>query len=313
MKKRNKVNRVLTEREILATTNHPFIVTLYYSFQSQKCLYFVMSYCSGGAFFNMLQTRPQKCLTEKEAKFYAAEVLLGLEYLHMMGFIYRDLKPENILIHETGHIMLTDFDLSKHCLSQATIVEHIMKTTVSVEPKGMTNSFVGTPEYVAPEVINGQGHTSAVDWWTYGVLIFEMLFGTTPFKGTDNDDTFNHIIHAKLKFPEHKISPVSSDCKGLIKKLLRPDYKKRLGSENGAADIKASKFFKDINWSLIRNLTPPIIPPVEHMDLNAAKPLEKDLPEYCEDDQQPLHSETQTTVQDEFSQFTQLIIHENKQ
>jgi protein-serine/threonine kinase len=113
-----QVKRVLTEREILATTDHPFIVTLYCSFQGADKLYFVMEYCAGGEFFRMLQRQPNKCLPENSVKFYAAEVLLALEYLHMMGFIYRDLKPENILLHHSGHVRLTDFDLSKQCAVQ---------------------------------------------------------------------------------------------------------------------------------------------------------------------------------------------------
>ncbi|KAJ2816083.1 serine/threonine protein kinase, AGC, partial [Coemansia erecta] len=113
MIKRNKIKRVLAEQEILATANHPFIVTLYHTFQSDERLYFCMDYCIGGEFFRVLQSRPGKCLPEEDAKFYAAEVTCALEYLHLSGFIYRDLKPENILLHETGHIMLTDFDLSK--------------------------------------------------------------------------------------------------------------------------------------------------------------------------------------------------------
>ncbi|KAG0180315.1 serine/threonine protein kinase, AGC [Apophysomyces sp. BC1034] len=113
MLERNKVKRVLAEQEILTSANHPFIVTLHHSFQSKDYLYFVMEYCSGGEFFRALQSRPGRCLDEKGAKFYAAEVIAALEYLHLQGFIYRDLKPENILLHHSGHLMLTDFDLSK--------------------------------------------------------------------------------------------------------------------------------------------------------------------------------------------------------
>ncbi|KAJ3483834.1 hypothetical protein NLJ89_g12029 [Agrocybe chaxingu] len=113
MIERKKIKRALTEQEILATANHPFIVTLYHSFQSEGYLYFCMEYCMGGEFFRALQTRPGKCLPEDGSRFYAAEVVAALEYLHLMGFIYRDLKPENILLHQSGHIMLSDFDLAK--------------------------------------------------------------------------------------------------------------------------------------------------------------------------------------------------------
>lgn len=148
MIRRNKVKRVLTEREILATAEHPFIVTLYWSFQNATHLFFVMEYCAGGEFFRVLQKQRGKCLPEDQARFYAAEVLLALEYLHMMGFIYRDLKPENILMHESGHIMLTDFDLSKQAVSSIgpQIVKKLFSQTPEIfsTPELVSNSFVGT-------------------------------------------------------------------------------------------------------------------------------------------------------------------------
>ncbi|CCJ29175.1 unnamed protein product, partial [Pneumocystis jirovecii] len=173
--KRNKIKRVLAEQEILATSNHPFIVTLYHSFQSDKNLYFCMEYCMGGEFFRALQMRPGKCLSEDASRFYAAEVTAALEYLHLMGFIYRDLKPENILLHHSGHIMLSDFDLSKQSAPGGAPAMVVSKSvsgsfpaidTRSCIADFRTNSFVGTEEYIAPEVIKGCGHTSAVDWWT---------------------------------------------------------------------------------------------------------------------------------------------------
>jgi len=268
MIKRNKVKRVLTEREILATASHPFIVTLYWSFQSADKLYFVMDYCAGGEFFRMLQRQPGKCLPEESVRFYSAEVLLALEYLHMMGFIYRDLKPENILVHETGHIMLTDFDLSKQAATSVNpqVIKKIFeKPEIYSKPELVTNSFVGTAEYIAPEVIQGYGQSSSVDWWTFGILMFEMLYGITPYRGKTQEDTFNQILHHEVKFPEHHQYPISGACKSLIKKLLANDPKKRLGSGHGAADIKKHKFFEGkINFTLIRNITPPMIPKLQH-------------------------------------------------
>lgn len=267
MIQRNKVKRVLTEREILATTDHPFIVSLYASFPSKDRLYFVMEYCAGGEFFRMLERQPGKCLPEAAVRFYAAEVLLALEYLHMMGFIYRDLKPENILVHHTGHIRLTDFDLSKSTVTQAN--PKFIKSMFSSRKSGKVdtkvleqfNSFVGTEEYIAPEVITGYGHSSSVDWWTFGILMYEMLFGTTPFKGRSQNETFSHILHKKLEFPSN--IPVSKPCKDLIKKLLVSDQNKRLGHKYGAADIKEHPFFKGITWALIRNEKPPIVPKIK--------------------------------------------------
>ncbi|PSR87027.1 kinase-like domain-containing protein [Coniella lustricola] len=272
MIKRNKIKRALAEQEILATSNHPFIVTLYHSFQSEDYLYLCMEYCSGGEFFRALQTRPGKCIPEDDARFYAAEVTAALEYLHLMGFIYRDLKPENILLHQSGHIMLSDFDLSKQSDpggKPTMIVGKNGASTTSlptIDTKSCianfrTNSFVGTEEYIAPEVIKGSGHTSAVDWWTLGILIYEMLYGTTPFKGKNRNATFANILREDIPFPDHAGAPqISNLCKSLIRKLLIKDENRRLGARAGASDIKVHPFFRTTQWALIRHMKPPIVP-----------------------------------------------------
>lgn len=273
MIQRNKIKRALAEQEILATSNHPFIVTLYHSFQSEDHLYLCMEYCMGGEFFRALQTLEGKCLREPDAKFYAAEVTAALEYLHLMGYIYRDLKPENILLHQSGHIMLSDFDLSKQSGSEGapTIINGGRSGSSSsnlpaIDTKACiadfrTNSFVGTEEYIAPEVIRGNGHTSAVDWWTLGILLYEMLYGTTPFKGKNRNTTFANILRNDVAFLDGgNHQQVSSACKGIIRKLLIKDENKRLGSRAGASDIKAHGFFKTTQWALLRNQTPPIVP-----------------------------------------------------
>ncbi|KAK6461128.1 kinase-like domain-containing protein [Scheffersomyces coipomensis] len=280
MIERNKIKRALAEQEILATSNHPFIVTLYHSFQSNDYLYLCMEYCMGGEFFRALQTRETKSISEDDAKFYAAEVTAALEYLHLMGFIYRDLKPENILLHQSGHIMLSDFDLSKqsestknptisfnkssnHTLSSINPNHNTNHNGPTIDTKACidgfrTNSFVGTEEYIAPEVIRGKGHTSAVDWWTLGIFIYEMIYGTTPFKGADRKKTFANILKKDVKFNDSSLT--SSNCKSLIKKLLIKDEVKRLGSKTGASEIKNHIFFKNTQWALLRNQQPPMIP-----------------------------------------------------
>jgi len=282
MIRKNKVKRVMTEREILATANHPFIVTMYASYQTATRLCLIMEFCEGGEFFRVLQRQPRKRLRESSVRFYAAEVLLALEYLHHMGFIYRDLKPENILMRLNGHIALTDFDLSKqaHAVSPR-VIEHQLTAMekmrsafghkrngsklnlleiVDSEPvlAGEMTSFVGTEEYIAPEVISGASQSSAVDWWTLGILIFEMLTGATPFKGTNSETTFSNIINHQVRFPDD--IEISVDCKMIVKKLLRREADRRLGSEQGATEIKRQRWFNNINFDLIRNETPPIVP-----------------------------------------------------
>lgn len=268
MIKRNKIQRVLTEREILATSDHPFVVPLYCSFSSQEKLYFIMEYCAGGEFYRMLQKQKGKRLSESSAKFYAAEVLLALEYLHFKGFIYRDLKPENILIHSSGHIRLTDFDLSKQTVQ--TLDPKLVKgmftsfenAKISTKQVQEFNSFVGTEEYIAPEVITGEGHNSSVDWWCFGIFLYEMLYGKTPFKGMTQKDTFNSILNKKLDFPDEP--QVSKEAKDLIRKLLVSNPQERIGSKCGASDLKEHPFFKGVQFQLIRNVDPPLKPQIKN-------------------------------------------------
>lgn len=266
MIERKKIKRALTEQEILATANHPFIVTLYHSFQSEGYLFFCMEYCMGGEFFRALQTRPGKCLPEDASRFYAAEVVAALEYLHLMGFIYRDLKPENILLHQSGHIMLSDFDLAKQSSDSGGMPVMIQSETngvplvdtMSCTANFRTNSFVGTEEYIAPEVIAAQGHTAAVDWWTLGILIYEMIYATTPFKGPERNDTFANIRDNPVHFRDTpKVSQAGKDC---VTRLLDKRERSRLGSKSGASEVKQHKWFAKINWGLLRNTRPPIIP-----------------------------------------------------
>ncbi|CAO3586207.1 unnamed protein product [Absidia cylindrospora] len=276
MVKRNKIKRVKVEQAILSMAHHPFIVPLYHSFQSKDYLFFCLEYCVGGEFFRALQLRPGKVLKEHEARFYAAEVVAALEYLHLHGLIYRDLKPENILLHQSGHIMLSDFDLSVQSptTGNPTIVRSLSPLLFSQQPlldtrscsNVRTNSFVGTLEYLAPEVIQGNGHSSSVDWWTLGILLYEMIYGFTPFKGSNQNDTFDRIMTQKLDFPQFGSNPyfsgpqITNDCKSIIRKLLNKDENKRLGTRAGASELKSHAFFKPINFALLRHMRPPILP-----------------------------------------------------
>ncbi|KAL6851462.1 hypothetical protein ACP4OV_020395 [Aristida adscensionis] len=270
MLNRNKVHRACIEREIYSLLDHPFLPTLYTSFQlymastpTHVCL--ITDFCPGGELFELLDRQPMKIFSEESARFYAAEVVIGLEYLHCLGIIYRDLKPENILLQGDGHIVLTDFDLSfltsskphviKHSTSRRRKSKEFLPPTFVSEPATPSNSFVGTEEYIAPEVITGAAHTSAIDWWALGILLYEMLYGRTPFRGKNRKKTFYNILHKDLTFPSS--IPVSLAAKQLIHGLLQRDPSSRFGSSAGANEIKQHHFFQDINWPLIRCMSPP--------------------------------------------------------
>ncbi|XP_078160017.1 phototropin 2 [Carex rostrata] len=263
---RNKVHRACIEREIYSQLDHPFLPTLYTSFQTPTHVCLITDFCSGGELFALLDRQPMKIFKEEAAKFYAAEVVIGLEYLHCLGIIYRDLKPENILLQKDGHIVLTDFDLSFLTNCKPQVVKQSSQSkrrrsrdlnppTFVAEPSTQSNSFVGTEEYIAPEIIMGAGHSSAIDWWSLGILLYEMLYGRTPFRGKNRQKTFSNILNKDLTFPSS--IPVSLEGRQLIHGLLQRDPADRIGANIGANEIKQHPFFHDINWPLIRHMEPP--------------------------------------------------------
>ncbi|MCD7469902.1 Phototropin-2 [Datura stramonium] len=264
MLNRNKVHRACVEREIIALLDHPLLPTLYSSFQTETHVCLITDFCPGGELFALLDRQPMKLFKEESARFYAAEVLIGLEYLHCLGIIYRDLKPENILLQADGHVVLTDFDLSFKTSCKPQVIKHppskrrsrsTPPPTFVAEPISQSNSFVGTEEYIAPEIITGAGHSSAIDWWALGILLYEMLYGRTPFRGKNRQKTFSNILNKDLTFPSS--IPVSLAARQLIHSLLNRDPASRLGSNGGASEIKEHPFFRGIAWPLIRCMTPP--------------------------------------------------------
>nr|AML78069.1 putative LOV domain-containing protein [Myristica fragrans] len=292
MLNRNKVHRACAEREILDMLDHPFLPALYASFQTKTHICLVTDYCPGGELFLLLDRQPMKVLKEDAVRFYAAEVVVALEYLHCQGIIYRDLKPENVLIQSNGHVSLTDFDLS--CLTSCNpqlLFPNIpdkkkqrkaqLPPIFVAEPVRASNSFVGTEEYIAPEIITGAGHTSAVDWWALGILLYEMFYGYTPFRGKTRQKTFANILHKDLKFPR-SIS-VSLHGRHLMYQLLHRDLKDRLGSCEGANEVKKHPFFRGVKWALVRCMTPPKLDvPVQAIDeagmeIKAMDPELKDI------------------------------------
>nr|AML79189.1 putative LOV domain-containing protein [Idiospermum australiense] len=266
MLNRNKVHRACAEREILDMLDHPFLPALYASFQTKTHICLITDYCPGGELFLLLDQQPKKILKEDAVRFYAAEVVVALEYLHCQGIIYRDLKPENVLLQSNGHVSLTDFDLS--CLTSCK-PQLLLRDTQDkkkqrkgqlppifvAEPMRASNSFVGTEEYIAPEIITGAGHTSAVDWWALGILLYEMFYGYTPFRGKMRQKTFANILHKDLKFPGS--ITVSLHARQLMYRLLHRDPRNRLGSSEGANEVKQHPFFRGVNWALVRCMNPP--------------------------------------------------------
>uniref|UniRef100_A0A674JKE0 Ribosomal protein S6 kinase n=1 Tax=Terrapene triunguis TaxID=2587831 RepID=A0A674JKE0_9SAUR len=241
--KRNIRDRVRTkmERDILVEVNHPFIVKLHYAFQTEGKLYLILDFLRGGDLFTRLSK--EVMFTEEDVKFYLAELALALDHLHSLGIIYRDLKPENILLDEEGHIKLTDFGLSKE----------------SIDHEKKAYSFCGTVEYMAPEVVNRRGHTQSADWWSFGVLMFEMLTGTLPFQGKDRKETMTMILKAKLGMPQF----LSPEAQSLLRMLFKRNPANRLGAgPDGVEEIKRHFFFSTIDWNKLyrREIHPPFKP-----------------------------------------------------
>ncbi|CAH1102573.1 unnamed protein product [Psylliodes chrysocephalus] len=235
-------HRTKMERNILVDVEHPFIVKLHYAFQTEGKLYLVLDFLRGGDLFSRLSK--EVMFTEEDVKFYLAELALALNHLHTLGIIYRDLKPENVLLDSDGHIALTDFGLSKLPLEE-----------------GKAYSFCGTVEYMAPEVVNRKGHTFAADWWSFGVLMYEMLTGTLPFQGSNRRDTMNQILKAKLGMP----SNLSPEAQGLLRVLFKRNPANRLCSgPGGIDDLKNHEFFATIDFDalLSRKIRPPFQPAV---------------------------------------------------
>ncbi|XP_051969717.1 ribosomal protein S6 kinase alpha-3 isoform X3 [Xyrauchen texanus] len=240
LKVRDRV-RTKMERDILVEVNHPFIVKLHYAFQTEGKLYLILDFLRGGDLFTRLSK--EVMFTEQDVKFYLAELALALDHLHGLGIIYRDLKPENILLDDDGHIKLTDFGLSKE----------------SIDHENKAYSFCGTVEYMAPEVVNRRGHTYSADWWSYGVLMFEMLTGTLPFQGKDRKETMTMILKAKLGMPQF----LSSEAQSLLRSLFKRNPSNRLGAgPDGVEEIKRHTFYANIDWNKLfrREMYPPFKP-----------------------------------------------------
>ncbi|XP_060760564.1 STKc_SGK domain-containing protein isoform X1 [Neoarius graeffei] len=241
--KKKEQTHIMAERSVLLKNiKHPFLVGLHYSFQTTDKLYFVLDYVNGGELFYHLQR--ERIFLEPRARFYAAEIASALGYLHSLHVVYRDLKPENILLDSQGHIVLTDFGLCKEGL----------------EPDDTTTTFCGTPEYLAPEVLQKQAYDRTVDWWCLGSVLYEMLYGLPPFYSRNTAEMYNNILHKSLVLKPN----VSNAGRELLEGLLQKDRTKRLGVKDDFLELKNHSFFSPINWDdlMARKLMPPFIPSV---------------------------------------------------
>lgn len=231
------------ERNILECVKHPFIVDLIYAFQTGGKLYLILEYLPGGELF--MQLEREGIFMEDTACFYLAEITMAIEHLHSQGIIYRDLKPENILLDNLGHVKLTDFGLCKESINEGAV----------------THTFCGTIEYMAPEILTRSGHGKAVDWWSLGALMYDMLTGAPPFTAENRKKTIDKILKAKLSLPPY----LTNEARGLIKKLLRKSPVERLGGgADDAKPIRQHAFFRHIDWNdlLQRKVEPPFKPSV---------------------------------------------------
>ncbi|KAL5475427.1 hypothetical protein EMCRGX_G025243 [Ephydatia muelleri] len=238
-----QVEHVTSEKAILLLVSSPFIVNMVGTHNDSKFLYMLLEYVPGGELFTFLRTAHR--FDNPTAVFFAAEIVMALDYLHSQDIVYRDLKPENILLSNAGHIKLTDFGFAKRLVSRRTF------------------TLCGTPEYLAPEIIQGRGHGKEVDWWALGILIFEMLIGYPPFFDEHPFRIYEKILDSRIDFPRH-LDPMAKD---LIKKLLVRDVTRRLGTlKRGVEDVKEHKWFRGIDWDAVVQLKmqPFILPHVSH-------------------------------------------------
>lgn len=298
----DEYRRISFEQEVLGQFDHPLLPKLRAVVSTERIVGYAIDYCPGRDLNSLRKKQTEKMFSDDIIRFYAAELVLALEYLHGLGIVYRDLKPENVMIQEDGHIMLVDFDLSTKLSSKSAQCSPIVTDRASklqsaksrrrfsplpgccrsgispdysvhssrLGPNSIfpaesgpaaekSNSFVGTEEYVAPEIIQGDGHDFAVDWWSLGIFLHEMLYGTTPFRGSNRKETFYRIL---TKEPE--LVGETTALRDLMRKLLEKDPSRRIGLEG----IKGHEFFSGVRWdTVLRIQRPPYVPLVEELEV----------------------------------------------
>ncbi|GMS78707.1 hypothetical protein PENTCL1PPCAC_881, partial [Pristionchus entomophagus] len=312
---KNQAAHVKAERDILAEADSPWIVRLFFSFQDERCLYFIMEYVPGGDMMELLIKKGW--FNEVEAKFYISELTCAIEYVQSLGFIHRDIKPDNILIDREGHLKLTDFglctglrwthDKKYYGLENDDRPGHFREDSLTVPSQSMNadgsidsgrekilearhrkkrneaHSLVGTTSYMAPEVILRTGHTQLCDWWSVGVILYEMVYGRAPFSSEyDDEEIKSKIVNYRGEIKLYKRVPVADDryntlsdeCIMIIKELCS-DQNTRLGKDEGAEDVKRHPWFKDVNFDILRQKTAVWKPQIAHSeDTSNFEPLE---------------------------------------
>ncbi|KAH0943479.1 hypothetical protein HID58_003116 [Brassica napus] len=271
MIRKNAVESILAERDILINVRNPFVVRFFYSFTDRDNLYLVMEYLNGGDLYSLL--RNLGCLEEDIVRVYIAEVVLALEYLHSEGVVHRDVKPDNLLIAHDGHIKLTDFGLSKVGLINSTDdlsgpgtslldeEESRLPTSEHQLERRKKRSAVGTPDYLAPEILLGTGHGATADWWSVGIILFELIVGIPPFNAEHPQQIFDNILNRNIPWP-HVPEEMSAEAHDIIDRFLTEDPHLRLGAR-GAAEVKQHSFFKDINWDTLARQKAAFVPASE--------------------------------------------------
>lgn len=236
------IRHTKAERDVLVRTDHPFIVKLYFAFETSKRLYLVQEFCRGGELFRRMEV--ERMMLEEHARFYLSQIVCALEYLHSIDIVYRDLKTENVMLDEAGHVKLIDFGLSK----------------LNMNEGALTNTFCGTVEYMAPEVVTrSPGYSKPADWWSFGIFTFDLLTGRSPFHSNrGKQETKERILRGKFHTPAF-LTPQAQD---MIRRLLRRPVDRRLGSKDGAIEIKSHEFFNGICWDKVlkRDYEPPFVP-----------------------------------------------------
>eukprot|EP00917_Polyrhabdina_sp_WS-2016_P021973 GHVP01047593.1.p1 GENE.GHVP01047593.1~~GHVP01047593.1.p1 ORF type:complete len:276 (+),score=32.61 GHVP01047593.1:829-1656(+) len=247
--KKSSITKLKQERNIKNETTihqllcHPFIANMYSAFEDEKSIHMVMEYVAGGELFNYLRNSVRFPIDS--CRFYAAQIVMLFEYMHSEGYIYRDLKPENILLDLNGYLKVTDFGFAKKLDNR-------------------TYSLCGTPEYLAPEIIQGQGYGKSCDWWSLGILIYELISGAPPFVEDNTAGMYEKILKGNISFSTKYFDLRSKD---LVRRLLTPNPEARLGCmEGGAFDVKNHSWFQNVNWNdiLHRRCEPPYLPRVTY-------------------------------------------------